>query len=113
MTLPPPIPAWQLPQGTKLKAAYGFSEVIADFDFETYSPAGFVWDISTNKWVGVQGTSSNGKGLPTVGAAVYTEHPAAEVLSLAYNLKDGKDIKHWVPGQSLPLDLFQYLHKGG
>lgn len=115
MILPPPIPAWQLPLGTRLNAEYGFSEVIADFDFETYSPAGFVWSYAANKWLGVKGTSSKGKGLPTVGAAVYTEHPSAEVLSLAYNLKDSRGIRTWIPTRhtELPLDLFYYLQSGG
>lgn len=110
MSVVPPPPALKdLPLGTQLIAGLGKSTVIADFDFETFSPAGYIWDgKSFHPPAGAQK-----KGLPAVGAAVYAEHPEAEVLSLAYNLKDGRGPRVWQPGETLPYDLFGYLEAGG
>lgn len=94
--------------GEKLFAGLGGeSTIIADFDFETYSPAGYVWTSPARKWKAPQGTAS--KGLAAVGVAKYTEHPEAEVLSLAYNLKQGEGVKVWTPNMAPPLDLFQHV----
>jgi len=82
--------------------------MIADFDFEAYSEAGF--DFAAGRWRPV-GNAQKG-GLPAVGAAVYAEHPSTEVLSLAYDLKDGRGKRLWVPGLPAPLDLFAYLATG-
>lgn len=88
--------------------------MIACFDFETYSPAGFIWDADSNKWIGPPGSGAKEKGLPTVGAAVYTEHPEAEVLSLAYCLVyEPRTPVLWKPGDNPPVDLFNYLAQGG
>lgn len=106
----PKPPAHLLPYGFKVPVGLGTSEVIADFDFETYSPAGFVWNPLTNKFDCPRGASK--KGLPVVGTAVYSEHPDAEVLCMAYNLKNGKGVKQWIPGQELPHDLFTHLAQG-
>lgn len=106
---PPPIPA-----------GLGYSHVIADMDFETYSPAGFVLDPQTGCYGSLPGADE--KGISVVGAAAYTEHPDAEVLSLAYDLKDGLGARHWAPNlptvvygisNKLPYDLIQYLKYGG
>lgn len=110
MTLSPPKLS-DLPYGTKLKAGLGESTVIADFDFETYSPAGFVWVPELNKWKAPHGARE--KGLPTVGTVAYTEHPDAEVLCMAYDLKDGRGRRLWVPSDNYrPDDLFAYLQSG-
>lgn len=82
-----------------------------ELDFETYSEAGFIWDHATQKYK----APPNGKfkGLPTIGAAVYSEHPSTEVLSCAYDLGDGNK-RLWVPGVSPdPEDLFEYVRAGG
>lgn len=97
--------------GTKLISGLGSSTIIPDMDFETYSPAGFRWDPETNRYKTLQGASK--KGLPAIGAAKYTEDPAAEVLCLAYNLKMGKGPQLWIPNDPLPFELFDYLHLGG
>ncbi len=106
-------PLEDLKAGSKLKAGLGESTIIADLDFETYSPAGFVWDDASLKFKPPHGAAF--KGLPVVGAAVYTEHPDAEVLSLAYDLKDGKGKRLWLPGtdNSQPWDLLYHVKNGG
>lgn len=81
-----------------------------DFDFETYSEAGYVWGAECNKW---RGLTANKRGLAAVGATAYSEHPSTELLSLSYNLKMGDGPKLWVPGAPPPTDLFQYLETGG
>jgi DNA polymerase bacteriophage-type len=113
MTILPPPTLASLPAGTQLVAGNGVSTVVADFDFETYSPAGFIWDEVGQTWHAPKG--ANEKGLFAVGAAVYTQHPDAEVLSLAYDLKDGQGIRTWVPfgDYDAPYELFRYLANGG
>jgi DNA polymerase len=79
-------------------------------DFETYSEAGYVFDVPAVKWRSI--VSSPPHGLGAVGASVYTEHPSAEVLSLAYNFKDGTGPRLWVPGMPPPDDLFEHFARG-
>ena len=111
MILPPPPPKFSdLPVGTQLVAGLGHSTVFADIDFETYSPAGFVWNDTKRKFDKPPGASK--KGLPVVGAAVYTEHPDAEVLSCAYDLKDGRGKRLWIPGDPNPQLLFEHVIAG-
>jgi len=81
-----------------------------ELDFETYSEAGFIWDEKTQKYKAPPNATR--KGLPVIGAAVYSEHPSTEVLSCAYDLGDGIK-KLWKPGDLPPIDLFQYLANGG
>lgn len=100
-----------LPLGLPIRAGRGVSIVVADFDFETYSEAGFVWDAEMNRWTKLVGARE--KGIGAVGAGAYTEHPTAEVLSLAYNLKDYQGVQHWIPGDPAPIKLFNYLANGG
>lgn len=114
-----------LPYGTKLKAGLGESTVVADFDFETYSTAGFIWDDIVKKWQCPLGASK--KGLGVVGTVNYTEHPDAEVLCLAYDLKDGKGRRLWTPvdailksqgkphneNNTMPFDLIFHIRYGG
>lgn len=113
MIIPPPPPLESLPAGTVLLAGLGTSTVLPDFDFETYSEAGFAWDEERRKWGSLPGYGDQNRGLPAVGAAVYTEDPSCEVLSLAYDLKDGRGRRHWKPGDLMPLDLFSHILSGG
>jgi DNA polymerase bacteriophage-type len=83
---------------------------IADFDFETYSSAGFVWNEQKQKYFALPGCDK--KGLPAVGIVAYSEHPDTEVLSMAYNLKDGKGERLWTLGDAPPIDLFTHLRSG-
>ena len=107
----PPPNLGELRAGTKLKAGLGEATVLADFDFETYSEAGFWWNSHSQKFE--TPPNSMKKGLPSVGAAVYSEHPSCEVLSMAYDLKDGKGKRLWRPGDMPPVDLFAHLASGG
>lgn len=112
MLNPVPPPPTFLPCGYKLIAGMGHSTVLADIDFETYSEAGCVWDVGDAKWKPLPNAKE--KGLPAVGLAVYAEHPTTEVISLAYDLKDGKGRRLWLPSWAfLPQDLFDYINQGG
>ena len=82
---------------------------IASIDFETYSEAGFIWNLERNKWDCPPGASK--KGLQVVGASVYVEHPSFQVLTLSYDLGGG--IKRWRPGSPPPIDLLMHVQQGG
>lgn len=100
-----------LPAGTQIRTTLGVSTVLPSIDFETYSEAGYAIDPASGK---VSGVGSQGKGgLGVVGTPVYAEHPSTEILSLAYDLKDGKGRRLWVPGMPDPVDLLLYLTQGG
>lgn len=82
---------------------------LPDFDFETYSEAGYSW--GGDKWRSAgEGTK---RGLELVGAAAYAEHMSTKLLSLAYDLKDGVGPRLWVPSMLPPYDLIDYLQSGG
>lgn len=99
--------------GTILRAGLRTSTVRPDWDVETYSEAGYVWDIASNKWTCLPNASQGKKGLPVVGAALYSEHPTAELVCLAYDLKDGLGRRRWRPGMPLPVDLVMHILRGG
>lgn len=107
MTAAPLPPLELLRAGQRVPVAWGHSTVLPDLDMETFSEAGFLWDEAGRKWQAPPGATK--KGLPAVGSAVYAEHPTAEVLCLAYDLKRGEGRKRWRQGDPLPLDLLQYL----
>ena len=112
MIIPLPPKLEDLPAGTRLIAGLSYATILPDIDFETYSPAGFEWNPETNQFNPPHG--ANAKGLPIVGAARYAEHPEAEVLCLAYDLKDGQGRRLWLPSDSeLPIDLIEYVLNGG
>lgn len=77
-------------------------------DFETYSEAGMFFD--GKRWRSVAGSQQG--GLPAVGAAVYAEHPSAEVLIACYQFP-GQLVQTWVPGMSNPEDLLEHVRRGG
>lgn len=99
--------------GAQIPAGLGFATVLPDIDFETYSEAGCVYDFAAQKWTGPPGATKGKKGLPIVGVAVYATHPSTEVLSLAYNLKDGTGPHRWRPGLPVPADLAAHVERGG
>lgn len=81
-------------------------------DGELYSEAGFVWSDPTEKhplgrWVAPEGAKDPGIG--AVGAPAYCEHPTTEILTVSYDLVDGRGIRRWRPGQTLPWDLMNHL----
>lgn len=75
-------------------------------DFETYSTAGYRFDTDAQRW---KSTAPNSPGIAAVGGVAYSEHPSTEVLSLAYDLKDGKGPRLWIPGMPPPQDLFDHI----
>lgn len=85
------------PAGTQIRAGLGYSTVLPDFDFETYSEAGYLYDGIGKKWVNLPGLGKENKGLKAVGVRNYVAHPTFEVLSLAWDLKDGKGRRWWRP----------------
>lgn len=104
----------QLLAGTRLRAGVGVSTVLPDLDFETYSEAGHLYDVEARKWRHPPGTAAGRrKGLGVVGVAQYVTHPSTEILSLAYNLKDGHGAHLWLPGMRPPTDLLEHLQRGG
>jgi len=109
MIAPPP-KLEDLRYNTALRAGRGRSTVIIDLDFETFSPAGFIWSEDKGRYVAPKNAAK--KGLPSIGAAVYSEHPDAEVLCMAYNLKNGSGPQLWKPGDPLPTALFDHLNRG-
>lgn len=97
------------PVGTRLSVGFGFSTVYVDMDFETYSEAGYYF--SNNKWHSI--VTSPPHGLSAVGASVYSEHPSTEILSLAYDLKNGSGRQLWLPRCTPPINLFKHIKNGG
>lgn len=85
---------------------------VPTIDGELYSAAGFDWSEPSDKyplgrWVAPEGASK--PGIAAVGAAVYCEHPTTEILTVSYDLVDGRGIRRWRPGQTLPWDLMNHL----
>lgn len=109
---PPPPPTGgidldALRAGQRIPVAWGYSTVLPDMDFEGFSAAGFEWDEASQKFKPPLGATK--KGLPSIGAAKYADDPSTEVLCLAYDLKEGRGRRMWLPGMPLPLDLIQHL----
>lgn len=112
----PPIPTHMLvaPRaGATRPAGLGLATVTPDLDFETYSEAGMVFRKDKRRWSQPDGATGTAKGLPLVGSAVYSEHPSTEVLTMAYDIKDGVGPRVWLPGMPPPADLFALLAAGG
>jgi len=80
-------------------------------DLESYSEAGFVWDDATCKWHAPRGART--KGLSAVGSVVYWEHPSTEILTMSYDLCDGRGVRRWRPGDPPPLDLWAHVASTG
>ena len=117
---------WEsLPAGSRVRVGVHFATVYPDFDFETYSEAGVEFDPIKQTWVALPGLGRDNKGLPAVGARNYVEHPTFELLSLSWDLKDGKGRRWWRPpvcgGVVLPAvyivsdpqELWSYIASGG
>lgn len=117
---------WELyPAGTLVVAPPGLATVYPDFDVETYSEAGYVYDAFGSKWVSLPGLSNQNRGLSAVGTRNYVSHPTFEMLSLAWDLKDGRGRRWWRPnfcgGMVMPphhmlcdpQELCDYIAAGG
>lgn len=103
----PPVPVDFIPPPPS-----AHSGPIPTIDGELYSAAGFDWSDPSEKyplgrWVAPPGAKQPGIG--AVGAAVYCEHPSTEVLTVSYDLVDGRGIRRWKPGEPLPWDLMNHL----
>ena len=83
--------------GQLYRAGIGLTEILPTFDFETYSEGGLEFHPDTGKWSALEGLSSQQRGLPGCGARNYVEHPSFRILSLAWDLKDGKGRRWWRP----------------
>lgn len=100
-------------RGTKIARGSGYALLLPAVDFETYSEAGWVWDETDQWWnkpPGAEGT--NKKGLGIVGRRNYVKHPSFEILSLAWDLFDGKGEREWVPGLCEPEELLRWVEDG-
>lgn len=94
--------------GQRFPAGIGYSTVLAGGDFETYSEAGYVFKLG--KWKVAKKNAKS--GLEIVGAWEYSRHPSTEVLCFAYDLKDGRGLRLWRPGEPNPQDLFDHVARG-
>lgn len=105
--------------GLRVPAGHGFSTIMADMDFETYSEAGYARVPDPKKPGGFKWQSATGKantaGIKGVGAPAYSEHPSTEILWLVYDLKQGDGPVWWWAG--MPYDvlepLFDHIRRGG
>lgn len=111
--IPPPPSLDSFRAGSHLVAGHGYATILPDMDFETYSEAGFVWNDDLQKWDGPPNSPQGKKGLGVVGTGVYAQHPTTDILSLYYDLKDGRGRRHWKPGDPDPVDLFTHVQGGG
>jgi DNA polymerase len=105
--------------GQQFRAGVGLSTMHPSLDWETYSEAGLVWNADEQKWQPPRGCQGQTRGLRAVGTFNYVWHPTFEPLSLAYDLLDGRGMRHWVPVMtdvglaSEPHDLLAHVAAGG
>lgn len=108
--------------GERIYATPRFATIHPAFDFETYSEAGYLYNVELRKWQSLPGYSSQNRGLKAVGMRNYVCHPSFRLLSAAWNLKDQKGIRWWRPpeanhGMSIPWtdigELLAYVESGG
>lgn len=83
----------------------GLTTVLPDFDWETYSEAGLVFDPDEMKWDPLPGLSGQQRGLKGCGVRNYIQHPSFRILSLAWDLKDGKGKRWWRPDDGTTAEL--------
>lgn len=89
---------WELYRvGTQIIAAPSVATVYPDFDCETYSEAGYVYDSTREAWGSLPGLSKQNRGLSAVGMRNYVTHPSFRVTSWSWNLKDGRGERWWRP----------------
>lgn len=124
--------------GTRYPVGLGYSTVLPEFDWETYSEAGYVWGTEPGYWKkapkkpalnavfdpsgtwiwvpptpkleGLPGTGTK-RGLTVVGTYNYVSHPTFRPIQLAYNLKDGNGCRIWRPGFPDPTDLLDWIRR--
>jgi DNA polymerase len=113
--------------GEQIRVGYGLTTALPGMDFETKSAAGFHWDETKGKWTNPPGAAKGKKGLEVVGRRNYIKHPSFGVLSLCYDLLDGKGLRTWYPSArtkhlteadradpwAAPWDLIDHIATGG
>jgi len=113
--------------GDTFRIGYGTTTALPGMDFETKSGAGYHWDAERGKWTSPPGAAKNKKGLEVVGRRNYIKHPTFGVLSLCYDLLDGKGLRTWYPSAravhltladradpwAAPWDLIDHIAAGG
>jgi DNA polymerase len=101
---------------TRSIAGLRYARRLPTWDLETYSEAGYQWNPDyqgKGRWQKPDGAPTGAKpGLPLVGAAVYSEHPTADVLMIAYDLLDGRGERQWFNWQPAPADLSDHIATG-
>ena len=81
---------------------------VMNLDFETYSEAGYAFNLETQRFKTANlDTGGNKKGIQLVGAYVYAQHHSTEILTASFSFDGGKTIKHWLPG------MFKHVTEGG
>lgn len=100
--------------GDLVPAGVGYATTLADFDFETRSDAGYLYDFARRKWGSLPGYSNQSRGLPAVGVRPYVEHYSFSPILLAYDLKDGAGRRQWEIGQTFDVlvPLFDHVRAG-
>jgi len=103
------------------QVAVGISSatIYAEFDFETFSAAGYVWNGV--QWESLPGLSASNRGIKAVGSRNYVQDASFTPLCLAYDLKDGRGRRRWRSAagsfsglaDSPPQDLLDYIARGG
>jgi hypothetical protein len=104
--------------GQQFRAGVGITTMYATWDFETYSEAGFEFDPVTQRWGPGPGLNNNNKGLSGVGVYNYVHHETFDILSLKYDLLDGRGVRFWRPVMTEfgladePHDLIEHIAAG-
>lgn len=93
--------------GMQFPVMHGFTTILPEQDFETYSEAGNQWNELLQCWETLKYAAK--KGLTAVGTYNYVLHPTFRIIQLAYNLKNGDGARIWRPGMPDPTDLFTWV----
>lgn len=93
--------------GERYRVGPHWSTVLAGFDFETYSEAGYVFD--GRSW---RALKAGKPGIAGVGSWAYAQHASTFVHVLRYDLHDGVGCRQWHPGESNPEPLFAHVRAG-
>lgn len=97
--------------GQRVQARHGYSTALPGVDFETFSEAGYVWRDDLFKYVSSSGSKTS-SGLGVCGVGVYAAHPSTDVVTLSYDLKDGRGVRRWDPNLPPPEDLIEHIRQG-
>lgn len=102
--------------GQVFDAGPWITTVHVGLDFETYSEAGCQWNEDARRWEMPDGAGGTKKGLSVVGVKNYVNHPSFDLLSLAWDMKDGHGRRRWspwMPSSTYPQTLVDHVGRGG